>query len=1042
MRHLKLSIIVFITFSSSVFAQPIDMDLFHGMQPRNIGPAGMSGRVTAIDVVLNDLDVIYIGAAAGGIWKSENSGHTWLPIFENEGAASIGAISIYQKNPSIIYVGTGEGNPRNSQNSGRGMYKTVDGGSTWEFLGLKNTRQIHRVIVHPSDPDIVWAGVSGASWGESEDRGVYKTVNGGQTWNKILYVNESTGVSDMVADPNNPNKIIVGMWEHTRKPWTFKSGGPNSGIYITHDGGTNWSQLDAEAGLPKGELGRTGFSFAPSNSNIVYAYIESKSNAIYKSQDGGKSWKQVSQKGDRNIGGRPFYYADIYVDTKNENRIYSIASEVTMSEDGGKTWSVFAPGNKIHTDHHAWWSHPDDPEYIMIGHDGGLNTSHDRGKNWTFADNLPLAQFYHIRVDNEFPYNVMGGLQDNGSWRGPNRTWFKGGIRNMYWQRLSVGDGFDVVPDPLDPSYGYAMGQAGNLVRWHTTSGQLKKIKPSHPTAKHLRFNWNSGIGIDPTDQKTIYYGSQFVHKSNDHGQSWEIISPDLTTDDPEKTKFLETGGLSYDVTGAENHCTIISIDPSSLDPKVIWVGTDDGNLQVTSDGGTTWNNRIKNIKGVPSNTWVTQVTASAYDPAAAVVVFDDHRRNNWEPYVFMTKDYGLTWKRLADTSDVDGYVYCFVQDPVEQDLMFIGSEFGLYVSFDGGSQWQKWTQGLPTMPVSDLVIHPREHDLVIGTFGRAIWILDDVRPLREMTKKKITDKQLHLFTPPDEHIMVVGESIGYRQGKIGDALYNGENRAYGAMLTYWYSSDQSGEEEDENENDTSEAKIEIRNSEKEVVRTIYHKAKHGINRTNWRTNIDAVRPPQTAKPKKEDKPKGGFYAPSGDYYISVIIGQDTSSNWLKIAPDPRLTISADEISEKQKQIKAYNIKLTKATALADEVRAEQEKIQLQKNVLLLNMDESDTIFTQLDSISKEINVYKESILGKKVQGIYRDPSVLSSLTRSIGYAIDHPLSPVTANQEIQLLQLEKAIVAKSDEWQQLKSKCRDAIALLLKDVKTNLWKE
>ena len=1034
MRTTLYFCVLFVLFASSLIAQPIDMDLFHGMQPRNIGPAGMSGRVTSIDVVLSDPDVIYIGAAAGGIWKSENSGHTWKPIFENERAASIGSIAIYQDNPSIIYVGTGEGNPRNSQNSGRGMYKTMDGGKTWMHLGLDDTRQIHRVIIHPNNPDVVWAGVSGATWGDSQDRGVYKTMDGGKTWSKVLYIDQSTGVSDMVIDPDNPNKIIVGMWQHSRKPWTFTSGGPNSGVYITNDGGDNWKKLEKDNGMPEGDLGRTGFSFAPSNANIVYAYIESKNNAIYKSTDGGEHWTQVSKKGDSNIGGRPFYYADIYVDSKNENRIYSLASEVTMSEDGGKTWQSFAPGNKIHTDHHAFWSHPDDPEYIMIGHDGGLNTTHDRGKNWTFADNLPLAQFYHIRVDNAFPYNVMGGLQDNGSWRGPSRTWFKGGIRNMYWQRLSVGDGFDVVPDPKDPDKGYAMGQAGNLVNWHALSGQLKKIKPSHPDGEHLRFNWNSGIAIDPTDQKTIYYGSQFVHMSEDNGASWRVISPDLTTDDPEKTDFLETGGLSYDVTGAENHCSIISIDPSPLNREVIWVGTDDGNLQVTMDGGLTWDNRIKNIKGVPDHTWVTQVTASLHDPAAAFVVFDDHRRNNWEAYVYMTKDFGLTWTRLAGDSDIDGYAYCFVQDPVERDLMFIGSEFGLYVSFDGGAQWHKWTQGMPTMPVSDLVIHPREHDLVIGTFGRAIWILDDIRPLREMTQKakdaKITERNLHLFSPPDEHIMIVGESIGYRQGKIGDALYNGENRAYGALLTYWL----AGE-------DDKEVKIEIRNKDKELVRTFYDKSKPGVNRTNWRTNIDAVRPPQRKKPKNDERPRGGFYAGPGDYHVSVILDQDTSSQWLKIAPDPRLSITDSEVMAKQKQIDKYNQLLEKATAIADDVRDECDKLKLQKELLLLTMDKEDATIIALDSISQDISDFRQVLLGRDdVQGIYRDPALMSSMVRSVGYAIDHPLSPVTENQEAQLSQLEKLIDNKSSEWGKLKTLCRDQVAQLLKGVKMNLW--
>lgn len=1009
-----LCIAFIITLLPLSFAQQMDMSQFHGMQPRNIGPAGMSGRVTAIDVVLDDIDHIYIGAAAGGVWESQNSGHTWTPIFDNESAASIGAIAIYQANPAIIYVGTGEGNPRNSQNSGRGMFKTMDGGATWQHLGLDDTRQIHRVIVHPSNPDIVWAGVSGASWGDSEHRGVYKTMDGGASWDKILYINDHTGVSDMVIDPSNPNKLIVGMWEHRRKPWTFTSGGAGSGMYVTYDGGDNWKKMSTEEGMPEGDLGRIGLSFAPSAPTVVYAYIESKTNAIYKSDDGGEKWKQVSKKGDRGIGGRPFYYADIYVDTQNENRIYSIASEVTVSEDGGKTWGMFAPGNKIHTDHHAWWSHPTDNEYVMIGHDGGLNTSHDRGGNWTFADNLPLAQFYHIRVDNEFPYNVMGGLQDNGSWRGPSRTWFKGGIRNMYWQRLSVGDGFDVVPDPLDPTKGYAMGQAGNLVNYHTTSGQLKKIKPSHPSGEHLRFNWNSGIGISPIDQKTIYYGSQHVHKSTDQGKSWTIISPDLTTNDPEKTKYLETGGLTYDVTGAENHCSIISIDPSPLDTDVIWVGTDDGNIQVTRDGGTTWTNTIQNLRGVPADAWVTQVTASLHDVATAFVVIDDHRRNNWEPYIYMTTDFGQTWSRLAGANDIDGYAYCFTQDRIEKNLMFIGSEFGMYVSFDGGQNWNLWTEGMPTMPVSDMVIHPREDDLVIGTFGRAIWILDDIRPLREIAAKTanaIGDVNLHLFTPPDEHVMIVGESIGYRDGKIGDALYDGENRAFGALLTYWVKGEKGGD-----------IKILIKDAEGKIVRTMKDKAKHGINRTNWRTNYDAVRNPTQSKPKKDAPPRGGWYAPPGDYHVSVIMDKDTSAQWIKLAPDPRLDITAAQIAAKQEQISSYDKQKEQLTMIGDGVRDMKERVLLAKDIAKHNeLDKADKIHETLDTISKQLEVYEVHFFGEKgKQGIYRDPNLITNVLRSVGYLLDHPLSPVTDNQNVALQNLTKRIAEEESKWSNL----------------------
>jgi len=1011
MTYSRTLTIIFIALicTLTIDAQKVDMSIFHGMSPRNIGPAGMSGRVTSIDVDLSDVDNIFIGTAAGGVWKSENSGHTWAPIFDDALAASIGDVEIYQKNPDIIYVGTGEGNPRNSQNSGWGMYKSIDGGKTWIHLGLEKTRQIHRVIIHPDNPDVVVIGVAGATWGDSPHRGIYKTVDGGKTWKKKLFFNNRTGISDLVADPENPNKMIAAMYEHRRWPWFYKSGGEGSGMYMTLDGGETWNEIDRDKGLPKDELGRIGLSFAPSNSDFVYAYIESKENAIYRSTDGGQNWKKMSKSGDSKIGGRPFYYADIYVDTKNPNRVYSIASEVTVTEDGGKTWEMFAPGNKIHTDHHAWWSHPEDPEHIMIGHDGGLNTSHDRGKNWTFADNLPLAQFYHLRVDNAFPYNVMGGLQDNGSWRGPSQTWFKGGIRNMYWQRLSVGDGFDVVPDPLDNDYGYAMGQAGNLVRWHAPTGHLKKIKPIHPDGEYLRFNWNTGIAIDPHDQKTIYYGSQYLHKSSDYGNSWEIISFDLTTNDPEKQKFLESGGLSYDVTGAEFHTTIISIDPSPVTPEIIWVGTDDGNVQITKDGGKNWTNVIANIRGVPKNTWVTQITASFYNEGEAVVVFDDHRRNNWEPYVFRTKDLGKSWTRIIDANDVRGYTYCYVQDPVEPNLMFVGSEFGLYVSFDGGKIWNRWTNNIPTMPITDMVIHPREHDLVIGTFGRAFWILDDIRPLREIAANGVSqsiNKSVHLYPIPDAHLMFIGESIGYRQGKIGDALYNGENRAYGALITYNINQKNSDLKDLE-----SKVKIEILDHQKTAIRTFYKAPKVGINRTNWNLRMDAPRYPQVEKPKKEVEKRFGFYAAPGDYQVKVSYNGKESLGWLKVHSDPRKDIDETKISEKMELFAHQNELIKRATAAVDEVRDIQSNIKIIKELLVTNeVSKGDRIHSSIKSVEKEIKLLIEKALGKKAQGIYRKPDVLRSMISSTSYLLDHPLSPSTVNQRNQQELLENAV--------------------------------
>ncbi len=1000
-----------------LLSQKVDMTLFENIKPRNIGPAGMSGRVTSIEVDLSDNDNILLGTAAGGVWQSTNAGHTWKAIFENEKAASIGDVKMYQKNPNIIYVGTGEGNPRNSQNSGYGIYKSIDGGNTWQHLGLENTRQIHRVIIHPDDPNTVWAGVSGATWGDSEDRGVYKTTDGGVTWQKILYINNRTGVSDMRMDPTNPNKIIVGMYEHRRWPWTFKSGGQGSGLYMTLDGGVSWKQITSEDGIADGELGRIGIAIAASSPSVVYAYIESSDNAIYRSDDGGYKWEKVSKSGDSNIGGRPFYYADIYVDTQNENRIYSIASEVTSSEDGGKTWKVFAAGNKLHTDHHAWWGHPDDSDFLMVGHDGGFNITHDRGKNWWFADNLPLGQFYHIRVDNEIPYNLYGGLQDNGSWRGPSQTWFKGGIRNMYWQRLSIGDGFDMIPDPLDNNFGYAMGQAGNLIRYHYPSGQLQPIKPVHPDGEHLRFNWNSGIAIDPHDNKTIYYGSQYLLKSTNYGQSWDLISPDLTTNDPEKARFLETGGLSYDLSGAENHLTIISIAPSLQVEGVIWVGTDDGQVQLTRDGGSSWSNLTKAFKDLPENTWVTQIQPSKHDAAEAFVVFDDHRRNNWEPYIYRTQDYGKSWTRLVDTSDVWGYALSFEQDPIVSNLYFAGTEFGLYVSFDAGETWNKWSN-LPTMPIQDMVIQPREHDLAIGTFGRSFWIIDDIRPLREVAESgapEVLNSSLTAFPAPYAYLANIGESKGYRFGKIGDALFEGDNRPYGSLISYYVQDARKGQSSSLKE----QVKLEIKNANGEKVRTLYHKPTKGVNRVNWKLDRDVPRYPHVKAPSKETAPRGANLVSTGTYSVDISYNGQSVSTSVEVKPDPRLSISSGEMAKKYDKISEYYAIVEKATSAMDAVRKAQKKVD-QLEGLLNDSENGEPLNSKIEELKSELQSLEQIVVGEKKQGLYRDPYTIQGRLSSTGYLLKNPLVPLSENHIKSLNQTEQAVnefVTKVKSW-------------------------
>lgn len=513
-------------FTLCMTAQDFSMDHVKGMKPRNIGPGGMSGRVTAIDVVTSTPNVMYVGTASGGLWKSESGGITWKPVFDKENTASIGAVAIQQSNPSVIWVGTGEGNPRNSLNGGYGVYKSLDGGKNWELMGLEKTRHIHRVIIDPTDPNTVYVGAIGSQWGEHPERGVFKTTDGGITWRKVLFANNRTGVADLVIDPQNPNKLIAALWEHKRDPWFFKSGGEGSGLFVSHDKGETWIKRTEEDGLPKGELGRIGIAIAPNKPNIIYALVEAKKNALYKSTDGGFKWKKINDKDD--IGNRPFYYSDIFVDPQNENRVYSVFTYVNVSEDGGKNFKQLMPAygvdNGVHPDHHAWWIHPNDGSFMIDGNDGGMNITYDGGESWRFIGNLPVAQFYHISTDNEFPYNVYGGMQDNGSWRGPAYVWRAQGIRNDYWQEIAFGDGFDVVPDLDDSRYGYAMSQQGFVSRYDWKTGNNYIVRPTHPDADiQLRFNWNSGIGQDPFDNATVYFGSQFVHKSTDKGLTWKL---------------------------------------------------------------------------------------------------------------------------------------------------------------------------------------------------------------------------------------------------------------------------------------------------------------------------------------------------------------------------------------------------------------------------------------------------------------------------------------------------------------------------------------
>ncbi|TAG54941.1 MAG: hypothetical protein EAZ29_04120, partial [Runella slithyformis] len=617
--------------------------------------------------------------------------------------------------------------------------------------------------------------------------------------------------------------------------------------YITFDGGKTWKQRTKEDGLPEGELGKMGFAIAPSKPNVIYALVEAKKNALYKSEDGGFKWTKVNDN--KNVADRPFYYFEIYVDPKNENRLIKVETVVRVSEDGGKSFKDLIPYEKIHPDHHAFWIHPENPNYMIDGNDGGAAISRDGGKSWIFIDNLPLGQFYHINVDNDIPYNIYGGLQDNGSWRTPSHVWREQGIKNIYTEMLSFGDGFDVIPDPTDNRFGYSMSQGGNLLRYDILTGESKFIRPAHEKGEKLRFNWNAGIAQDPFDKATIYYGSQFLHKSSDKGDSWLTISPDLTTNDTTKQKADTSGGLTYDATAAENYTTILAIVPSPVKQGVIWVGTDDGNLQITQDGGKTWANVIKNVKGIPANTWIPQIKPSKYNAGEAFVVFDNHRRNDWTPFVYRTKDFGQTWERIVDDKKVFGYVWSVIQDPVEPNLIFVGTETGLYVSIDGSKTFTKWKNGYPTVPTADLVIHPRESDLVIGTFGRAIYVLDDIRPLRILAKEgvQVLDKSLKMFEIPDAYLVNYRNNPGIEFP--GDATFGGENKKQGATLSFVLNPEKKDVKSDS-------VKVEIFDMKGNKIRTFRAEGKVGMNRIQWDLNKKGIRMPMQAKPTLKDAPE------------------------------------------------------------------------------------------------------------------------------------------------------------------------------------------
>lgn len=852
----------------------LDSEVLSGLVPRPIGPAVTSGRITAIDAVPRDPVTIYVGTAGGGVWKSDDGGIRFRPIFDDH-PQSIGAVAVDPSNPRIVWVGTGESWVRNSVSVGFGVYRSTDGGETWQFMGLRASERIARIVVHPSKSDVVYVCATGPAFSSGGERGVYKTTDGGKTFRRVLFVNQDTGCSDLAIDPQEPRILYAGMWQYRRRADFFTSGGPGSGLYKSTDGGETWRQLTE--GLPPGDKGRIAVAVAPSRPSVVYALVESKTTALYRSEDLGEHFEEVNAS--NVVQARPFYFALLVVDPTDHNRVYKPSFFLGISTDGGKSFSsAVTGGQSVHSDHHALWIDPRNPHHLILGTDGGVYISYDRGARWRHVRGLPVAQFYEVSYDLHWPYHVYGGLQDNGSWMAPSRA--IGGVKLADWRNIGMGDGFHAFPDPADTDVVYVEYQGGNLLRVRKSTGETKEIKPYAGAGEpRLRFNWNTPVHLSPTQPGTIYVGAQYLFRSRDRGESWERISPDLTTNDPTKQRQHQSGGLTLDNTSAENHTTIYTISESPLDPRVVWVGTDDGNLQVTRDGGRTWRNVASNVPGLPPGTWVSHVEASRFDAATAYATFDGHYSGDLRTYVYRTVDYGASWESLVSDS-LEGYAHVIREDPVNPRLLFLGTELGLFLSWDGGASWVRFRSQFPKVAVRDLAIHPREHDLIIATHGRGIYILDDITPLRFLSEEVVARNAALL---PSRPAVMVAPGAG--QMFSGDDEFVGPNPEEAATVAYYLARRPL----------FGELKLLVFDSAGNLVSSVPGERRRGLNRVAWPMRMRAPKVPRATSLVSQPGAFWGPRVPEGRYRLKLVVGSDSLEGEVVLQPDPRVDYSAED---------------------------------------------------------------------------------------------------------------------------------------------------
>ena len=999
-KHWMVFIFLFIINSFDADSQ-ISSATFGMMEARWLGPGTMSGRISAIEGVNEDGKTIYVGTAGGGIWKTTNAGASFKPVFDKY-CQSIGAIAIDQKNPKIIYAGTGESNMRNSVSIGNGLYRSNDAGENWTKIGLDSSEHISKIIIDPKNSDIIYVAVPGPLWSDGSSRGLYKSTDAGKTWNKILYINEKTGCADIAVDPSNPEIIYATTWQFRRQPYSFNSGGPGSAIFKSNDGGKTWKELTK--GLPAKPFGRVALTLAPSAPQNLLAIVESNNTGLYISSDGGENWKQ--QSATFNVVSRPFYFSTLVIDPKDPKRVYRPALSFSYSSDGGYSFvDASGEGGWVHSDHHALWINPNNTNQMYLGTDGGVYISLDRGATWTFNQNLPVGQFYHVAADNKDPYNVYGGLQDNGSWFAPSAK--PGGISNGDWKAIYGGDGFWVTPDPNDPNTAYAESQGGNAGRINLSTFKSVSIKPQEgPNEEKFRWNWNTPIVSGTKNKKNLYMGSQYLFRSTDRGANWKKISPDLTTNDKKKQQQEESGGLSADNTSAENHCTIFSIAESPLDENLVWAGTDDGNLQYTTNGGGSWTNVAKNYAaaGIPAQTWVSSIEPSRFDKNIVYATFENHMYGDHKTYLGRSTDMGKTWKLITST-EFTGFAHKIKEDLVNKDLLFLGTEMGLFATVDGGANWFRMKNHIPEYAlVRDIQIHPATNDLILATHGRGVIIVDDITPMRILTKD-IVDKDVYL---------VPNKPIELTAGKFGDGGFPSTGgwvapNPFSIPPIQYYLKDRVT---------NADVKVEIYDKDNNLVQSIPGTKRKGINKVSWNLRM---KPPKVASGgAKIDF--GGFVAPMvlpGDYIVKLKVGDKEYTQTIKVIHDEKNKELS--ITDRQQQYKVA----TQLYKMHEDLAATVDDINEKQKLVKDNLDKVKDSATKklMIEFNDKLEEQRSQLLATKQKSAFADEQRLREKITDVYSAVASQEAP-PSNLQIQRAEtLQKEVVKRKQDVQAVNNK-------------------